>query len=252
MFACNGAFCKELIQGEHFSKTNLMKGFQCISMKGLLFASVRRFIEMLLLEIALSALAFGLFKGGIIAPTYTGCFFSLMSGAALYWFQNFRWLCRCRLSVPSQSIYLIANYVPYALIMLISFFVLAVCDSETYTWLFAITKFWKYTAALSFTSGTLSTLISAIAFHIFTMLIIWFAPYSISHILNKDKAWESNVYSAGDIIDVLAAPSLDMTAEVKKSVLTNLFEGAEINDINRIVGLPLEEDEEDYHDGAEQ
>ena len=220
-------------------------------MNGILFASARRFIEMLVFEVMLSALIFGLYKSGIIPPTVTGCFFSLMLGALLYWFQNFRWLCRCRLGVPSKAIYLIVNYVPYTLIMLISFIVLFTCDSEIYTWLFAITKFWKYTSALSFASGTRTTFISAIAFHAFTLLLIWFAPYGVRHILNNDRGWETNVYSAGDIIDVLAAPSIGMTAEVRKSVLINLFEGAAIADINRIVGLPLEEAEEDHNGGTE-
>ena len=204
---------------------------------------------MLVLEILLSAIIFGLYKAGLIFSTATACFMSLLIGAILYWIQNYIWMCKCRLGVPGAGIYLIANYVPYAIIMLLSFIVMAVCDSETYTWMFAITKFWKYTAALSFSSGTLPTLISAIAFHIFTLLLIWFAPYSLKHILNGNNRSKNDVYYAGDIIDVLADPSIGMTAEDKKSVLTNLFEDAAINDINRIVGLPLEEEEDDEHVG---
>ena len=222
-------------------------------MNSILFASGRRFVEMLLWMVMLSALIFGLYNAGVISSTATGCFISLMLGAIAFWSQNYRWLCRCRMSVPDRRIYLIVNYVPYAVIMIISFIVLASFESEVYTWLFAITKFWKYTAALSFDDGTVTTAISAGIFHAFTLVLIWFAPYNIEHLLKDDAGWKNDYYTATDAIDVVASPQLGLSDEVKQSVLMNLFTGAAVNDINRLLGLPLveEDEEEDEYAGAD-
>ncbi|MBQ3426235.1 MAG: hypothetical protein IJH37_03705 [Clostridia bacterium] len=215
-------------------------------MKGILFASARRFVEMLLWMVILSALIFGLYKAEVIMPTTTGCFVSLMIGAILFWLQNFRWLCRCRVSVPSRRIYLIVNYVPYAVIMIISYIILAFYDSQVYTWLFSITKFLKYGEVLSFDTGTATTVISSFVFHLITLLLIWFAPYSIESALKENNSWRDVFYTATDAVKVVTAPEIGLSDEVRQSVLINLFAGATVNDVNRMLGLPIvEEDEED-------
>lgn len=222
-------------------------------MNGILFASGRRFVEMLLWMVILSALIFGLYKAGVIASTATGCFISLMFGAVLFWLQNFRWMCRCRMSVPDRRIYLIVNYVPYVIIMIISYIILALFDSEVYTWLFAITKFWKYTEALSFDDGTVTTVISSGIFHLFTLLLIWFAPYSVEYILKENNGWKDVYYTSTDAVDVVTAPEIGLSDEVRQSVLMNLFKDAAVNDVNRLLGLPLieEDEEEDGYAGAD-
>ena len=99
---------------------------------------------------------------------------------------------------------------------------------------------------MSFDTGTATTVISSFVFHLITLLLIWFAPYSIESVLKEHNSWRDVFYTATDAVKVVTAPEIGLSDEVRQSVLINLFAGATVNDVNRILGLPIvEEDEEE-------
>lgn len=204
----------------------------------------RRFIEVMGLNVLLSAMIYGLYKAGVIASTEAGCFLSLLAGAGVFILQNIRWLRRCRLELPSKRIFYATNFTAYGIFMLINIALCYILDSETYTWIFAITKFMRYTE-LHWSSFT-----SAMLFHAFMIGMIIVLPLGMDDetedmqndsIIQHSREWDDRVYSVGDfVVAVRQVPHYRESKDIF-TLMQKLFVGAEDKDLKAILGIDEEE-----------
>lgn len=204
------------------------------------FAILKRIIELFVWDVILSALLHGLNIAGIIPGNMSGQFLSLLVGALLYIVQNVRWMRRCRFEMPSKRIYMFVNYTAYAVFVLISFVILAVTDSATYTWIFSITEF------LTHTNLNISTVQSAVVFHTVMIFIIWLAPAGMEALLidEGNTAWQEKSYTANDILMAVNSNELNLPPYIRKTVFAGIFKTATENELNRMSGLPVEDEDE--------
>ena len=224
---------------------------------GLWICAARRFLEMFIINVFLSALIFGLYKMHVIPPTMAGCFLSLGFGAIVFWVVNTILLRRCRFALPDRKTYLTANYIAFGAFVLFSLIFLVLVDSETYTWLFAITKFLKYSniqlgASFMFGDEAMTdTFFASIIFHAITAFVIWAAPVGMEEMLSdaKKEHWQDRLYTTVEIMSAVAKTreKHSNNDELFFDELKLLFDGATDNEIRRLLGmelLPENEDEE--------
>ena len=140
---------------------------------------IRRFFEMLITCGILSAVAVTLNITGIFETRITVFFVSFI-GAVLFFCFNTSMLRNCYFDLKDRKLYFIANYISYALFGICTVVVYLCFSSAVYGWIFAITKFLKYTT-LSF-----STVGSAVFFHLLGGLMILLAPMGMSWIFMID------------------------------------------------------------------
>ena len=186
-----------------------------------------------------------------------GCFLSLGFGAIVFWVVNTILLRRCRFALPDRKTYLTANYIAFGAFVLFSLIFLVLVDSETYTWLFAITKFLKYSniqlgASFMFGDEAMTdTFFASMIFHAITAFVIWAAPAGMEEMLSdaKKEHWQDRFYTAVEIMRAVAKTreKHSNNDELFFDELKLLFDGATDNEIRRLLGmelLPENEDEE--------
>lgn len=222
---------------------------------GMWICAARRFLEMFIINFFLSALIFGLYRMGVIPSTMTGCFMSLGFGAIVFWIVNTILLRRCRFVLPDRETYLKANYIAFGAFVLFSFIFLVLVDSETYTWLFAITKFLKYSnmqlgASFMFGNEAMTeTFFASLIFHLITAIVIWAAPVGMEEMLStaKKENWQDRLYTIADIMSAVARTRKKHGSndELFFDELKLIFDGASDNEIRRLLGMELLPEEDD-------
>ena len=217
----------------------------------------RRFLEMFIINVFLSALIFGMYKMNVIPSTMAGCFLSLGFGAIVFWVVNIIQLRRCRFALPDRKTYLTANYIAFGAFVLFSLIFLVLVDSETYTWLFAITKFLKYSnmqlgASFMFGDEAMTeTFFASMIFHAITAFVIWAAPVGMEEMLSdaKKENWQDRIYTMVDIMDAVerTREKYGNNDDLFLDELKLIFDGASDNEIRRLLGMELlpEEDDDD-------
>ena len=224
---------------------------------GMWICAARRFLEMFIINVFLSSLIFGLYKMNMIPSTMAGCFLSLGFGAVVFWVINTILLRRCRFVLPDRKTYLTANYIALGAFALFSLIFLVLVDSETYTWVFAITKFLKYSniqlgASFMFGDEAMTdTFLASIIFHAITAFVIWAAPVGMEEMLSdaKKEHWQDRLYTMPDIMEAVerTRKKYGNNDDLFFDELKLIFDGASDNEIRTLLGmepLPAEEDDE--------
>ena len=217
--------------------------------------AARRFLEMFIINVFLSALIFGMYKIGVIPSTMAGCFLSLGFGAIVFWVTNIILLRRCRFVLPDRKTYMTANYIAFGAFVLFSVIFLVLVDSETYTWVFAITKFLKYSnmqlgATFMFGDEAMTeTFFASMIFHAFTAFVIWAAPVGMEEMLSdaKKENWQDRIYTMVDIMDAVerTREKYANNDDLFFDELMLIFDGASENEIRRLLGMELLPEEDD-------
>ncbi len=139
---------------------------------------IRRFFELLITNFLISLLIIIANVGEILA-TKAELSKGLLIGTALFLFINVRMLRNCYFDLEGKSGYYLSNAIAYLLFALLSIFLYFFTTDEIYTWLFALTKFIRYT------NFQVSTFISVCTFHIIGIFLIFIAPLGMAEIINE-------------------------------------------------------------------
>lgn len=94
----------------------------------------------------------------------------LSLGAALFLYVNVRMMRDCYYDIRGGMYYFVGNYAAYLIFMAVSLLLYFFGGSGIFTWLFAITKFVRYTG------GGVSNLVSTLIFHAVMLLSVLLAP----------------------------------------------------------------------------
>lgn len=137
---------------------------------------IRRLCELLLICAIISAIITFFFVAGIL---YTDTYLSiaLLIGLFLFAFINLRMLRQCYFDLHNNKNYYFSNILSYVIFALVSFGVCKLCSGIIFTWLFAVTKFLKYTNA------GISTITSMLFFHIIGILSVLLAPIGMKWVV---------------------------------------------------------------------
>jgi len=140
---------------------------------------IRRFFELLITCAVVSVVITFLHVTDMLVTDNSLCAV-LLIGVTVFVFLNVRMLRLCYYEMKSNSIYLLVNISAYLLFAAICFIVHLFCSKECFTWIFAITKFARYS------NFNLETLYSAVLFHIIGICMVMLAPIGMSWIFMYD------------------------------------------------------------------
>ncbi len=136
---------------------------------------IRRFLELLISCALFSAIAVVLNITGIFT-TRASVFTIALIGALLWIALNVFMLRFCFFDLRDRKAYFIANFAAYAIFGICTVIVYLCFSSSVYGWIFAITKFLKYTKL------GVSTVLSTAVFHLLGGLMILLAPIGMKWI----------------------------------------------------------------------
>ena len=144
---------------------------------------LRRFLELFFVNSAISAILTILNIEKVLSTQYS-VIFGILAGIVLFLTVNFGMLRRCYVDLCDNFLYYTANIAAYLLFALVSVFVYLAFSSKIYTWLFAMTKFFKYTGFAD------SLPYSAAIFHLIGFSVIFIAPIGMGWIFLSDNEYE--------------------------------------------------------------
>ena len=144
-------------------------------------AMVRRFSEVLLCCMVLSAILTVFCSGMIMEVNSRKCLVWSSATVAIYFVANVVMLKSSCKKIRDTKRYFIAALVPYAVFALLTFVLFRYANKEFYTWFFSITKFAQF-ADLIRTTRT-----SIILFHLIMCVAIVIAPINVTYVWNADK-----------------------------------------------------------------
>ncbi|MBQ8764908.1 MAG: hypothetical protein IJZ12_03185 [Clostridia bacterium] len=151
--------------------------------KFILYAAYRRFMEIAGSCVLLSAVISFLCKCNALPDGSGELVIGLYIATAIFIVINI-WMMRgCYYELKDTKVYFIVNYSAYIVFGLITILAYKLFSAEVYTWLFAITKFARYTNLY------LPTVYSAAIFHAIMVIGIFLAPIGMSwvHIRAEEK-----------------------------------------------------------------
>ena len=140
---------------------------------------VRRFLELFCVNAAISAILTVLNVFKVLARQNT-LLFGIAVGIVIFAVINFIMLRHCYFDLRNNFLYFTTNIAAYALFALLNALVYLLFSSQVYTWLFAVTKFFKYT------SLALSAPLSAAVFHLIGFAVVFLAPIGMGWIFADD------------------------------------------------------------------
>lgn len=140
---------------------------------------IRRFLEMLVTCAFFSAIAVVLNITGVFT-TRAAVFTLALVGAVLWIALNVFMLRHCYFDLRDRKTYYIANFAAYAIFGLCTVIVYLCFSSSVYGWIFAITKFLRYTKL------GVSTVLSTAVFHLLGGLMILLAPIGMKWIFTLE------------------------------------------------------------------
>lgn len=142
--------------------------------KFILYAAYTRFLEIVGSCVLLSAVISFLCKCNALPDGSGELVIGLYIAAALFIVINI-WMMRgCYYELKDTKVYFIVNYSAYIIFGLITILAYKLFSAEVYTWLFAITKFARYTNLY------LPTVYSVAIFHTVMGITIFLAPIGMS------------------------------------------------------------------------
>ncbi len=141
---------------------------------------IRRFIELLVSCALFSVIAVFLNIIGLFT-TKTAVFTLAFLGAVCWFSLNVFMLRHCYFDLCDRKIYYISNFVAYIIFGICTVIVYLCFSNSVYGWIFAITKFFKYT------NLSLSTVRSAALFHFLGGLMIWLSPIGMKWIFTLEE-----------------------------------------------------------------
>lgn len=140
---------------------------------------IRRFLELFLTSTVVSVVLTLLNLGKILAGKNT-LLVGMTAGVLVFAAMNFKMLRNCYFDLRDKFLYYTSNVAAYALFAMLGVVVYLISPSRAYTWLFAVTKFLRYTNA------ALAVPYSAAAFHLIGLLVIFLAPIGMGWIFIFD------------------------------------------------------------------
>lgn len=140
--------------------------------------AIRRFFELLILCVALSASLTFLNMAGVLA-TERSLRISLIIGVVVFMVLNTMMLKLCYFAMRNNLNYFAVNTFVYLLFTALSLAIHFLCSNNCYTWLFAITKFVKYS------NFHFDTIQSALIFHSIGLLTIILSPIGMSWVFKE-------------------------------------------------------------------
>ena len=141
---------------------------------------IRRFLEMFFTCVLISVIAVVINITGLVAAMAP--VFILSSLGALCWFVlNVYMLRNCYFELRDNKIYYISNYLAYAIFGICTVVIYRCCSSSVYGWIFAITKFMKYT------NLGISTVEATAVFHLLAGVMILLAPIGMKWIFAVEE-----------------------------------------------------------------
>ena len=143
------------------------------------YITVRRTVELLVLSLILSSIVILLNTKELVTSSKALTLF-LLFAAGGFMCINIHMLRQCYFDLHSKFIYYVSNYAAFAIFAAVNILMCLYSDNEIYTWMFAITKFIKYTYSV------ISPLISAILFQIILAGTIALAPAGMNWIFIHD------------------------------------------------------------------
>lgn len=136
---------------------------------------LRRFLELIIPCALISAIAVVLNITGLFTTRIT-VFTIAFLGAVIWFVLNITMLRRCYLDLRDIKVYYISNFIAYAIFGLCTVIVYLCFSNAVYGWIFAITKFFRYT------NLNISTVISTAIFHFLGGLMILLSPLGMGWI----------------------------------------------------------------------
>ena len=141
---------------------------------------IRRFTEMLLWTVFLSIISIFLNFSGI-AGSQKMLMVCLSAGVVVFIGINLHMLKQCFFDLRDKKLYYFTNYIAYLFYAAVSIIIYAIGGNTVYAWIFAITKFMRYS------SFGISTPLSALIFHLIMLLVIAVAPLGMNWIFTEDE-----------------------------------------------------------------
>lgn len=145
----------------------------------LIFITIRRFFELLLTCVAISAGITGLYVSEVLV-TQDALGAGLIIGLIVFVLVNIPMLRGCYFEFEDNSLYFQVNLTAYACFFATCFAVYHFGSNVWFTWMFAVTKFAKYS------NLTVSTFGSALLFHAVGLMMVLFAPLGMSWVFLQD------------------------------------------------------------------
>ena len=142
--------------------------------KFILYAAYKRFLELAGSCVLLSAIISFLCKTKILPDGSRELIIGLYIATIAFMVINIRMMRACYYFLRNTGQYFLVNYSAYFVFGIITVVVYKLSSGEFYTWLFAITKFAKYTNLY------LTTVNSAVIFHMVMGIAIFLAPIGMS------------------------------------------------------------------------
>ncbi len=140
---------------------------------------IRRFLELFISCALFSAIAVLLNITGLFT-TRASVFTIALIGALIWIALNVFMLRNCYFDLRDKKAYYIANFMAYAIFGICTVVVYICFSSPVYGWIFAITKFLKYTKL------SVSTVLSTTVFHFLGGLMILLAPVGMKWIFTLE------------------------------------------------------------------
>lgn len=141
--------------------------------------TVRRFFELLVTCSVISAFITLLNVAGVLITKNAVCV-AMLAGIIMFVLLNVRMLRQCYFEMRSFLIYYSVNLTAYFLFAAVCFAVYFLTSNTCFTWLFAITKF------VRFSNLELPTLSSAVLFHIIGVIMVIASPLGMKWIFMFD------------------------------------------------------------------
>ncbi|MBQ8391090.1 MAG: hypothetical protein IJX50_00920 [Clostridia bacterium] len=142
--------------------------------KFILYAAYKRFMEITGSCVLLSAVISFLCKINALPDGSRELVIGLYIAAALFVAVNIWMMRACYYVLRNTKVYFLVNYGAYLVFGLVTALTYKLFSAETYTWLFAVTKFARYTNLY------LPTVYSAVIFHTIMGIAIFLAPIGMS------------------------------------------------------------------------
>ena len=146
---------------------------------------LRRFLELLIPEIVLSAIITFISANEYITNTHSSVGAIMLLSLALYLFYNFYLLRGCCEDLDIVEYY-VYNLISYILFVGVNAAFYLAGNNTLYTWLFSITK------TISVVFQQMKTLTSIKIFHCLVLALIFIAPYTT---YKKSSFWKNLIWS---------------------------------------------------------
>ncbi len=183
-YGCAALFFTDVIgQGLIHLKIKRLR-LRTITKKAIAEETIRRLVQMLVINIVLSVLVTALNVTGLI-KTQQLIFISTCAGVALSMIINLHFMRRLYYKLANKFEYYMSTYIAHLLFFVINLSVGVIFDNTVYAWLFSITKFARFSHLM------MSSLTSAVIFNIVMLLSIHIAPIGMGWlVVDEDYDYE--------------------------------------------------------------